>query len=197
MKKALIIFVRHPQLGTVKTRLAATIGNETALVIYKKLLQHTLEITQKTQSHKYVFYADEIVDDDMWSGKNYYKLTQDNSDLGQKMLSAFTQVLDNGYSKVCIIGSDCYELDSVMIDIAFAALNKVDVVIGPATDGGYYLLGMKQMHHGIFKNKNWSTKTVFEETVLTITAAKLSYKILATLTDVDEEKDLPEEWKTR
>ncbi|MES2882865.1 MAG: TIGR04282 family arsenosugar biosynthesis glycosyltransferase [Bacteroidota bacterium] len=197
MKEALIIFVRHPQLGKVKTRLAATIGNDAALNIYKKLLQHTLEISKKTEATIFVFYADEIVEDDIWQEENFFKLLQAEGDLGQKMLSAFTQVFASGCDKVCIIGSDCYELTETIIADAFTAMNEVDVAIGPANDGGYYLLGMKQLHHSIFENKQWSTRTVFDETIHSIMQAKLSYKTLATLTDVDEEKDLPNEWRLR
>ncbi len=195
MTDALIIFVRHPQLGKVKTRLAATIGNVAALDVYKKLLAHTFQISQKARADKFIFYAGEIVEDDMWSVENYFKLRQADSYLGGKMLSAFLQVLDKGYQNVCIIGSDCYELSTTIVDAAFAALNHVDVVVGPATDGGYYLLGMKEMHKGIFENKNWSSETVFTETVQSIIEAELTYQTLPALNDVDEEKDLPEEWR--
>ena len=194
MKKALIIFVRHPELGKVKTRLAAGIGNEAALCIYKKLLEHTLTITKTIEADKFVYYADHIVNDDMWQHEHYYKLLQENADLGKRIQTAFQTVFDRGYKRVCIIGSDCYELSTEIIDDAFTALDQNDVVVGPAKDGGYYLLGIKELHHQLFENKNWSTETVFAETIQTINELNLSFTTLPVLKDVDVVEDVPEEW---
>jgi uncharacterized protein len=192
MRQALIIFVRHPVLGKVKTRLAASLGNDAALSIYKKLLQHTLEITQAVQADKFVFYADAVVEQDMWKQQHYYKSQQHNGELGERMLKAFEQVLNKGYSKVCIIGSDCYELSSQIIIEALDKLDDNAIVIGPATDGGYYLLGIKKLYPDLFQNKNWSTRTVFADTIKTIEDLNLRYSILPTLSDVDEAADVPE-----
>lgn len=196
MEKAVIIFVRNPEAGKVKTRLAAALGNEAALAIYKKLLMHTLEITEAMAADKFVFYADEVIAADMWQRPHYYKAVQAIDDLGGRMYSAFDYVLSKGYGKVCIIGSDCYELSSAIIEQAFAFLDGSDVVIGPAKDGGYYLLGMKILHPGLFQNKSWSTDSVLEETLKDIERLKLSFQKLPQLTDVDEAKDVPAAWLT-
>jgi uncharacterized protein len=192
MRQALIIFVRDAVLGKVKTRLAASLGNEAALSIYKKLLQHTLEITQAVQADKFVFYADAVVEQDMWKQQHYYKSQQHNGELGERMLKAFEQVCNKGYSKVCIIGSDCYELSSQIITEALDKLDDNAIVIGPAKDGGYYLLGMNQLYREVFDNKNWSTSTLFADTIKTIEDLNLRYSILPTLSDVDEATDVPE-----
>ena len=195
MENALIIFVRNPELGKVKTRLAADVGNENALLIYKKLLQHTFEITQQSKAHKFVFYADKIELEDMWQQKNYFKLLQDEKDLGNKMQSAFTKVFKNSYSKVCIIGSDCYELTSKTIEKALMELDNYDLVVGPANDGGYYLLAMKNEVKNIFKNIDWGTEKVLQQTINIIQQKKYSYKLLERLNDVDTIKDMPQQWK--
>lgn len=189
MKQALIIFVRKPEFGKVKTRLAATAGNEKALSIYKELLQHTFEITSAIDADKFVFYFDKIEKTDLWNAKNFFKRVQPNDDLGGKMKAAFNELFKEGYEKLIIIGSDCFELTTEIIEDAFESLNQNDLVIGPANDGGYYLLGMKKMHGFIFENKQWSTETVYNETMLQLKKNNFSFFVLPTLTDVDTEED--------
>ena len=159
MPDALIIFVRNPEAGKVKTRLAATVGDEKALHIYKQLLDHTLTITKNMAVEKYVFYAGEISQTDMWKEARYSRLLQKEADLGEKMRTAFETVFLNGHAKVIIIGSDCIELTTEIFNQAFENLDEYDAVIGPANDGGYYLLGMKSLHAELFINKPWSTET--------------------------------------
>jgi rSAM/selenodomain-associated transferase 1 len=195
MEKALIIFVRNPELGKVKTRLAADVGNENALLIYKKLLQHTFEITQQSQAHKFIFYADKIEPDDMWQQENYFKLLQDKKDLGNRMQSAFENIFKKGYNKVCIIGSDCFELSADMIDKSFAYLDTYDLIIGPANDGGYYLLAMKNEIKDVFKNIDWSTEKVLQQTIKKTREKKYTYLLLDKLNDVDTVTDVPQLWK--
>jgi uncharacterized protein len=187
-KNALIIFVRNPVLGKVKTRLAATIGNEKALQVYIHLLQHTKSITQNLLATKFVFYADEINTNDIWN--DYEKKLQSGNDLGKRMENAFTQLFSEGYKSVCIIGSDCYELTTEIIEEAFEKLNSIDVVIGAAKDGGYYLLGMNNSTKKLFSNVEWSTAKVFSQTMQLINEQKLSRFTLPLLNDVDEEKDI-------
>jgi rSAM/selenodomain-associated transferase 1 len=191
MQKALIIFVRNPELGKVKTRLAAQIGAKPALAIYLKLLQHTRLTALQTNCKKYVF-ATETLHDDFWKGFGLKE--QNGGNLGEKMMDAFEQLLNKGYIKVVIIGSDCPHLKAQHIEEAFDGLNSNDIVIGPANDGGYYLLGMKKMHPAIFQNKSWSTAFVFNETIATIKMLQLSFHQLEALTDVDEASDVPKEW---
>ena len=187
----LIIFIRNPELGKVKTRLAKTVGDKKALEIYQDLLKHTNLITSSCSADKAIFYSHFIDDYDSWSNVVYQKFVQEGgSDLGARMENGIELVLKRGYKNVVLIGSDCLELTAQGIEEAFYALNKHDVVVGPAKDGGYYLLGMKKTHHEFFKNKKWSTEDVFLDTSLDIENLGLSYLLLDTLSDVDCEDDL-------
>lgn len=190
MKPALIIFVRKPEAGKVKTRLAATVGADAALTIYKKLLDHTYNITAPLSADKYVFYADEMVDDDRWS-IGYFKALQGQGNLGQRMETAFRFLFEKGYDRICIVGSDCFELTTAIVMEAFSLLADKDIVVGPAKDGGYYLLGMKENIKAVFDDIEWSTGNVFLQTEEKIRQQQLTYALLPPLNDVDTEKDVP------
>lgn len=189
MKNALIIFTKNPVYGKVKTRLAATIGDVNALQIYKQLIQRTFSITYQLTVYKIVFYSDKIEVNDIWK-HGYSKLLQYGNNLGERMMNAFNYMFQNKYSKAVIIGTDCAELSKEIIEEAFQKLDEYDVVIGPATDGGYYLLGLKKMHKELFKNIQWSTNSVLQTTIERCNTNNLSYFLLKELHDVDEEKDL-------
>ena len=191
-KKLLIIFVKNPLLGKAKTRLAATIGDEKALEIYKRLLKRTVEITHNLPFDKAVFYSEFIDNQDVWDNNVYQKRLQVQGDLGEKMLTAIKQEFAKGYDSICIIGSDCYDLNAVIIDSAFQILDKKEAVIGVSEDGGYYLLGMNNLLPAFFENKKWSTETVAKDTIKDFVKANLSYGKLPVLNDIDNEGDLRE-----
>lgn len=192
-KNLLMIFVRNPELGKVKTRLAKTVGDEKALEIYTNLLKHTREVAMLCAAEKAVFYSHFIDDYDNWSNVSFQKYIQEGgADLGLRMLNAFRLGFEKGYEKVVIIGSDCLQLTENNLNEAFFALDKNDVVIGPATDGGYYLIGMKQVQEEFFDNKKWSTENVFLDTLLDVEKLGLTYQLLDTLSDIDLEEDLGE-----
>jgi hypothetical protein len=188
LKNALIIFVRNPVLGKVKTRLAAGIGDEKALQVYQHLLQHTQSITKNLSVTKFVYYADEINEDDVWNG--FEKRKQQGNDLGERMLYAFEEIFETGFSKICIIGSDCFELTTGIIFDAFEKLDTADVIIGPVMDGGYYLLGTNRLIPEFFTNKTWSTATVFADTLKDAAALNIRVTQLPLMNDIDTEKDL-------
>lgn len=187
-KKALIIFARHPELGTCKTRLAKTIGDENALNIYNILLQHTAKVSARVTANRYVFYADQIKSNDIWDDTCFRKKKQQGIDLGARMHNAFSELFQNNYKKVVIIGSDLLDLSQEHINDAFEKLNAHDVVIGPAQDGGYYLLGMNNLQSSIFENKAWSTNTVLEETLKNL--KNKSVYLLEELNDIDTFEDI-------
>jgi len=189
-KKALIIFTRNPELGKVKTRLAKSVGDESALEIYKFLLKHTVAITKNLNVDKYVFYSENIHREDIWDPEIFRKKLQTGTDLGEKMQNAFSELFEMGYEKVLIVGSDIFELDQSDIENAFEVLQTTETVIGPATDGGYYLLGMKELNAAIFQNKNWGTATVLEETLADLRQKK--YVLLEERNDVDYYQDIKE-----
>ena len=187
-KKALIIFTRNPELGKCKTRLAKGIGNQNALDIYKYLLQHTANISQKVNADIYVFYSENINSDDLWDNNFFIKKLQSGNDLGERMQNAFEEVFNYNHEKAIIIGSDLLDLNENIVEDAFKKLDNHDISIGPAEDGGYYLLGMKQSHSEVFKIKNWGTDTVYNQTL-----SKLNNKsvyVLKTLNDIDNVEDL-------
>lgn len=186
----LLIFVKNPQLGKVKTRLAATVGDQEALRIYLKLLERTRAITLPLAFDKTVCYTPEVLANDLWDNEHYQKVRQSDGDLGERMQQAFKDGFTQGYDRICIIGSDCYELSQQVIEQAFEQLTTHNMVIGPSTDGGYYLLGMNQWYATFFTDKVWSTASVKEETVRDAERMNLRWFELPTLTDVDEEEDL-------
>lgn len=189
-ENAVIIFVRNPVLGRVKTRLAKGIGDEKALQVYELLLRHTLEITRKLPCDKLVFYADDIADEDLWIERGFHRFKQSSGNLGERMKNAFEQAFHSGYQQVLIIGSDCYQLSSKIILEAFEQLTKHDTVIGPTFDGGYYLLGLKKLIEPFFEHKNWSTESVFADTMQDARDLNLAVFTLQKLHDVDEAADL-------
>jgi hypothetical protein len=191
VKNALIIFVRNPELGKVKTRLAAQIGKEEALAVYIKLLEHTQEICNSISADKYLF-GTENENDVCWDG--FLNAKQQGENLGSRMQNAFEKLFVKGYEKIIIIGSDCPTLTSDNIEKAMDELENKDAVIGPAEDGGYYLLGLKKMYANLFQTKLWSTSTVYEDTIKDFKNLSLKYYILPVLSDVDEAKDIPQDW---
>ncbi len=187
-RDALIIFVRNPELGKVKTRLAAGVGDEAALDIYIKLLTHTRKVALSVDAHRYLFYHEWINDGDDWSSADFQKHLQVDADLGEKMKTAFAKALSEN-DKVLIIGSDCPQLKTIHLTTALDALDNHDVVIGPSLDGGYYLLGMKQLHDQLFDDVQWSTDQVYSETIRRCDKGGLRHHSLEPLSDVDYVED--------
>lgn len=187
-KNALIIFTRNPELGKCKTRLAKTIGDEAALAIYKYLLMHTADISINIKADKFVFYSDGITKDDLWNTEFFRKKLQYGPDLGARMENAFTELFQLNYEKVIIIGSDLLDLKEKHVNDAFQLLETNDITIGPAKDGGYYLLGMKELQLNVFKNKAWGTSTVFKDTLRDI--QNTNYALMEELNDIDTFEDI-------
>jgi len=185
---ALIIFTRNPKLGKVKTRLALSIGDEKALQIYKDLLQHTMEQTQALDCDKYVFYDTQIIENDIWDNQLFYKKLQSEGDLGIKMKAAFELLFSIGYQKCVVIGSDLFDLKTKYIEKAFQMLDKKKTIIGPAEDGGYYLLGLKKINAALFQNKKWGTSSVLADTLGHLSIHQVCF--LKTLNDIDTIEDL-------
>ena len=185
-----IIFIKNPVYGKVKTRLAKTVGNDKALEVYLKLLDHTHDVTRYVVHDRSLYYSDFIDDDDMWGNNDYAKYLQEGNDLGERMLHAFKQTIGQGYDKAVLIGSDCPEITGDHIDRAFEELDTNDVVLGPAKDGGYYLIGMKKVMESLFKDKEWSTENVLLDTVSDLQKQSKTMAFLETLTDLDTDEEL-------
>lgn len=187
---ALIIFIKNPVKGLVKTRLAKTIGDDAALAAYIQLLQHTRSVVLQSDAKAYLFYDQEIQKDEFLE-KDFHKKLQHQGDLGQRINHAFTEVFKHNHTKVLIIGSDCPDISPEIIAEAFASLDDHDFCIGPTEDQGYYLLGMKEMQSFPFENISWSTEKVLSQTKEKIQSHNKTCTILQELYDVDHEK----EWK--
>ena len=127
---------------------------------------------------------------DLWDEAGFDRYAQTGEGLGERMAHAFQKAFDQGVDRAVIIGSDCYELDTQRLQEAFQALERHDSVIGPSTDGGYYLLGMAKPIPEFFDNKEWSTASVAGDTMADAERLGLSMAILPSLTDIDTEKDL-------
>ena len=193
-KRHLIIFVKNVELGKVKTRLAKDIGDENALAIYKELLIHTYNVSKSVETERRVFYSDYVQNMDLFDERLFEKYVQvNNPDLGERMYEAFKLSFGEWAEQVLIIGSDCYELTHEIINEAYDALNRADFVLGPAKDGGYYLLGMNKLHKDVFKGKEWSGENVLLDTIIDIENSKHTLELLPTLSDIDVVGDLPDE----
>lgn len=175
-------------MGKVKTRLAKSVGDKAALDIYNHLLLHTVKITRELDVAKTVYFTSFISEGDIWDEHIYQKKLQQGGDLGEKMSNAFSEGFENGFEKIIIIGSDLYDLTTTDIEEAFRSLESNDYVIGPAEDGGYYLLGMTKPTPAIFKNKTWSTSTVLPETLTDLQGEKIHF--LDTRNDIDTFEDI-------
>lgn len=184
----LIIFTRNPELGKGKRRLAATVGDPAAFEIYKFLLAHTREITKDLNATKQVWYSEEVQKNDDWDTAIYDKYAQEGEDLGLRMKIAFLEAFKT-HDHVIIIGSDMYDLNTADLENAFATLQTHDAVIGPAEDGGYYLLGFtKKLVSGIFEDKEWGTASVLEKTLDNL--KDVNYALLEERNDVDYYDDI-------
>ncbi len=184
----LLILTRNPELGKCKTRLAATVGDRAALEIYQFLLQHTVSLTKHLKVEKWVYYSEEIWEDDMWDNAHYQKKLQIGKDLGERMQNAFKDGFQAGFEKVITIGSDMYNLAQTDLEEAFSKLETHDYVVGPAEDGGYYLLGMKSLNQSLFQDKEWGTDTVLADTLQDLKTESVA--LLDERNDVDYYDDI-------
>ena len=184
--KLVIVFVKNILLGKVKTRLAETIGNQAAFEIYKELVEITEHEISFSVADTRVYFSDEIISNKFENSKKYI---QEGENLGIRMHNAFKQGFEDGYKKVVLIGSDLPDLKSTHISEAFTKLSVEDFVLGPAADGGYYLIGMRKAHKFPFINKPWSTEKLLNITENEIKTKNYSLNKLEILNDIDTWKD--------
>jgi len=191
-KECLLIFAKNSQIGKVKTRLAVSVGDRRALEVYRQLLRLTKQATDPLDVSRQVWYSDHITDNDLWPAEGYAKHQQEGRDLGQRMKAAFGQAFSRGFKKVVIIGSDCPDITTSLLRQAFERLETHEAVIGPAADGGYYLLGMSQFFPELFELKEWSTASVYARTAEQLRNKEISYALLPKLYEIDTEGYLKE-----
>ena len=186
----LIIFVKAPRAGAVKTRLAQGIGSEAAVAAYRALVETLLQNLAAISEVELRCSPDDAAGEiEAWRRPPWRMRPQGHGDLGQRLVCAFADAFADGTQRVVIIGSDCPYVTAQDIANAWAALEQHDVVFGPATDGGYWLIGLRSLQPALFQNIHWSTDAVFRETHDLARAANLSVYLLRTLSDVDTQTD--------
>lgn len=190
------MMVKEPVAGKVKSRLAATTGPEKACEIYRRLLLRTREMLRKVECSVRISFAEAPVADDIWSREGHQIFTQCDGDLGEKMLFDLTRAFGEGYQRVCLIGSDILDVVANDIADAFDSLAAADVVLGPAHDGGYYLIGCdrKTDPAPLFRNVTWGGISVLKETLGILGKEGWSYILLEKRRDVDRSEDVPKKW---
>jgi rSAM/selenodomain-associated transferase 2/rSAM/selenodomain-associated transferase 1 len=191
---SLIFFTRFPRPGSVKTRLATGTGDGFAANFYRVCAEHSLKESRKMlrRVQKYVFCADksDLPQVRRWLGRGFLYASQSEGDLGQRLEHAFDAVFGHGDGKVITVATDVPELSARILNEVVNALDDHDIVLGPSHDGGYYLLGMKAMHHEFFKDIPWSTEQVSRKTLGIAEELGLSVHKLPSLMDIDTEEDL-------
>ena len=190
-KYAFILFLKYPERGTVKTRLASVLGDDLTYEIYKCFLADISAMTHQIKAQKIIVYSGpECVSFPDFPGIQC--LPQRGSNIGERMYGAFLEVFAQGFERCVLIGSDSPDLPADLVNDAFEKLDFADVVLGPSADGGYYLIGFKRksLNQSIFSDIHWSTVDVFSETVRSIDEAGLKLALLPQWSDIDEFDDL-------
>lgn len=186
---SIVVFIKNPRLGYVKTRLAKDVGDVRALEIYLQLTAHTKGVLAAVpEVNRCVFYSEFINNTDDWSTDTFVKFLQSDGDLGDKIKHAFSEVFLHS-DKAIIIGSDCAQLSADHIQKAIDLLENNNVVIGPSIDGGYYLLGMDSNYQFLFDDIAWSTESVFDATKSKAIEHDLTVAEIETLSDIDYIED--------
>lgn len=183
----LLILARNPIFQKTKTRLAADLGDSTALAVYEKLVSICQQVTMESRYPCLVFYSDFIDPYDGWQSATKFRQIP-SDDLGMRITTAIAQGLAL-YDRVLVIGSDCPDIDEAMLDQACAALSSHDVAIGPAADGGFYLLGVKTWNDLWFEAVEWGSDSVFEQIKSNISKTAHSIVSLPVLRDIDTMED--------
>ena len=196
-ERALVVFVKRPRPGAVKTRLGAAIGLEAAADLYRALVEHVLEATTPRPGdyERLVFFdpPGDLEEMRAWL-PGVRLLAQKGGDLGARMADAFARAFARGASRVAIVGTDAPRCTRETVTEALAALGGADVVLGPAEDGGYYLLALREPRPELFAGIAWSTAKVAAETRARATASRLSVRELPSLRDLDTLDDLRGLW---
>ncbi|MFL2841013.1 MAG: TIGR04282 family arsenosugar biosynthesis glycosyltransferase [Pseudohongiellaceae bacterium] len=187
----IVMFARAPVLGQVKTRLIPALGNQGALDIHIELMHQQIEVLNQSALCSAQLWVDQQPRHSTFKNFTGEVKLQDGQNLGDKMYHATQEVLKH-FSKVIIIGSDCPDIDEAYLEQALQELDKntIDVVLGPALDGGYVLIAMKQIHQGVFQDIEWGSEFVLQQTVSKLNNYGLRFFLLSALRDIDTSEDL-------
>jgi len=188
MKSLLLIFAKNPDLGKVKTRLAESIGEQKALEIYQILLNHTFEIASSINADKKVLFTQRLEKLPILEKHKFEQGIQTGKDLGDRISNAVKIGFEKGYQKIVIIGADLFDLQTTDLEKAFEGLESYETCIGPAEDGGYYLLGLSFWDKSLFQEKAWGTDQVLAQTLKNVSSK--SILLLDEKNDIDTVDDL-------
>jgi rSAM/selenodomain-associated transferase 1 len=192
--RCLLFFIKNPEKGKVKTRLASAIGDEMAAKLYKRFLLEMLFTLNRGTFLFYLCYypVDSLNDLKDWLGDHYLYMPQIGENLGERMKNGFLEAFSMNFKRVVLVGSDIPDLPLDFIEEAFTSLQEQDGVIGPSFDGGYYLIGFKNKSFSprVFDGIRWGTKSVFEETLKVLKREELTVHTLKPLRDIDTAGDL-------
>jgi rSAM/selenodomain-associated transferase 1 len=193
-KSVILLFIKAPVRGQVKSRLAAAIGDEAALELYKSFILDIIDAVKKTGYPFRICYypPDSGKAVASWLGVRYRFMPQHGNDLGERMENAFIRCFSEGFERAILIGSDLPDLAPAVLREAISSLAENDVVIGPASDGGYYLIGFHKRTFlpGMFHGITWSVGTVFQETMTILQNSALTVHQAPKWNDVDTVEDL-------
>lgn len=184
-EEALIVFIKNPIKGQVKTRIAQSVGADKALAIYEQLLDYNRALLHQCNRPCFLFFS-QFIPPHSWPVQG--SEVQAQGDLGKRMQAALEQLLDD-YKRVLLIGSDCPYLTVAHLEEAWDALKAKDIVFGPAKDGGYYLIGLKQTADKLFEHIDWSTERVLSQSLNRVKALSWSHHLLEPLSDIDYWED--------
>ncbi|MFQ3617778.1 MAG: TIGR04283 family arsenosugar biosynthesis glycosyltransferase [Cyanobacteriota bacterium] len=198
----LILFSRYPQPGTTKTRLIPHLGETGAAQLQRQMTEQVLRqiwpllhpVAGKATSPisaEIWFSGGDLAQMADWLGPCWVLHPQPSGDLGDRLLAAVERAIAAGAKRVVVIGADCPSVDSTILQQAFAALHDHDLALGPATDGGYYLIGLRQPVADLFSGIEWGSERVFAQTRAIAQTLGLSVATLTPLTDIDTAADLP------
>jgi uncharacterized protein len=196
-ERALVVFVKHPAPGAVKTRLAEAVGPAVAADLYRALAEHVLASTTPApgEYERLVFFDPPQARDEMRAWLPGFRLlAQSEGDLGARLTDATGRAFARGASRVAVAGTDAPGLARGRVVAALDALDAADVAIGPSADGGYYLLALRQPRPELFAGMAWSTPSVATDTRARAAAAGLVVHELPVLRDVDTLEDVRLEW---
>ncbi len=195
-KQHLIIFTRYPEPGKTKTRLIPALGAVGAANLQKQMTEHTLSqvrllrnITTLTAEVRFTGGNSQLMSN--WLGVDWIYQCQGIGDLGERMMRSLTDAFTWGAEPVIIIGTDCPGINAQILATAFEQLHHCDLILGSAVDGGYYLIGLRQLIPELFVNIEWGTTQVFSQTIDIAHKLNLSPIYLLPLSDIDRPEDLP------
>jgi uncharacterized protein len=190
--RRLALFARRPAAGEVKTRLSPALPATLALELYRAMLEDAIAVTAPAGAdERFVYWAGAPEARDRALAPNGMRAReQEGRDLGERMARAFDELLAAGGDRALIVGADCPGLDSGTLRDAFEALATHDAVVGPARDGGYYLIGLRRRAPDLFRDIEWSTPRVLDQTLARAAQAGVTIQRLPVLGDLDTPEDL-------